>query len=228
MTTSTTLLVLDLAGVFAFALNGGLVAIRTTRVDIVGVITLGMVTALGGGILRDVLLEDLPPATFSDWRYLAVASGAGLLAFLMSSRLARLTTVVVALDAAGLAFFAVTGSIKSLEFGVGSTQAIILGVLTGVGGGTLRDVLLGKVPSVLQSGLYAIPALIGAGLTVAWLAGRARGPDAGGARCGGVFRRADGRRPLRPQRAVASRRRGLARPRRHGPQCRSLGRPRQP
>ncbi len=172
MTTSTTLLVLDLAGVFAFALNGGLVAIRTTRVDIVGVITLGMITALGGGILRDVLLEDLPPATFSDWRYLAVASGAGLLAFLMGSRLARLTTVVVALDAAGLAFFAVTGSIKSLEFGVGSAQAIILGVLTGVGGGTLRDVLLGKVPSVLQSGLYAIPALIGAGLTVAgWRAG---------------------------------------------------------
>ena len=167
MTVSTTLLVLDLAGVFAFALNGGLVAIRTTRVDIVGVITLAMVTALGGGILRDVLLEDLPPVTFTDWRYLAVATSAGLLAFFASTRLAKLTTVVIALDAAGLGFFAVTGAIKSLEFGVGSPQAIILGTLTGVGGGTVRDVLLGKVPSVLRSGLYAIPALIAAGLTVA-------------------------------------------------------------
>ena len=191
MTASMTLLVLDLAGAFAFALNGGLVAIRTTRVDIVGVITLAMITALGGGILRDVLLEDLPPATFTDWRYLAVASGAGLIAFLTSSRLARLTTVVVALDAAGLGFFAVTGAIKSLEFGVGSPQAIILGTLTGVGGGTLRDVLLGKVPSVLQSGLYAIPALIGAGLTVAaWRAGfhgasrRRRSPRERASPCG--------------------------------------------
>lgn len=168
MNPATTLLVLDLAGVFAFALNGGLVAIRTTRVDIVGVITLAMVTALGGGILRDVLLEDLPPVTFTDWRYLGVASGAGLLAFFASARMAKLTTVVVALNAAGLGFFAVTGAIKALGLGVGSPQAIILGTLTGVGGGTVRDVLLGRVPSVLRSGLYAIPALIAAGLTVAF------------------------------------------------------------
>ncbi len=170
--TTVTLLALDLVGVFAFALNGGLVAIRTTRVDLVGVVSLAMITALGGGILRDLLLDDLPPETFTDWRYLAIASGAGLLAFFVSPRLAKFTTMIGALDAAGLGLFAVTGAIKALELGVGSPQAIILGALTGVGGGTVRDVLLGQVPSVLRSGLYAIPALIAAGVTVVgWQAG---------------------------------------------------------
>lgn len=167
MSAETTLLVLDLVGVLAFALNGALVAIRTTRVDIVGVITLAMVTALGGGIVRDVLLGDLPPATFTDWRYLGIATAAGLLAFVASDRLGRLTTAILALDAAGLSFFAVTGAIKAVEFEVGAAQAIILGALTGVGGGTIRDMMLGQVPTVLRTGLYAIPALIAAGLTVA-------------------------------------------------------------
>ena len=167
MSDSATLLVLDLVGVLAFALNGGLVAIRTTRVDIVGVVTLAVATALGGGIIRDVLLGDLPPAAFTDWRYLSAATGAGLVAFIASHRLAQYVNVITVFDAAGLAFFAVTGAIKAVELGVGFPQAIVLGALTGVGGGTIRDVLLNEVPTVLRSGLYAIPALLGALVTVA-------------------------------------------------------------
>ena len=150
------LLVLDLAGTFAFALNGALTAVRTAHLDIVGVITLGMITAVGGGIIRDV-----------DWRYLAVAAGGGLIAFLFSRGLDRFTRLIDLLDAAGLSLFAVTGAGKALELGVGPAQAIILGAVTGVGGGTVRDVLIQRVPSVLSSGLYAIPALVGAALVVA-------------------------------------------------------------
>jgi uncharacterized membrane protein YeiH len=160
------LLVLDLAGTFAFALNGALTAVRTAHLDIVGVITLGMITAVGGGIIRDVLLGALPPATFVDWRYLAVAATGGLIAFLFSRWLTQVRNPIDVLDAAGLSLFAVTGAGKALELGVGPAQAIILGAVTGVGGGTLRDVLIRQVPSVLSSGLYAIPALVGAALFV--------------------------------------------------------------
>ncbi|SEO40394.1 trimeric intracellular cation channel family protein [Trujillonella endophytica] len=156
------LLALDLAGVFAFAVNGALTALRVARLDIVGVVTLGMITALGGGILRDILIDDLPPATFSDWRYLAVAAGGGLIAFAAAHRLDRLSTPITVLDAAGLSLFAVTGASKALDFGLGPAQAVILGAVTGVGGGTLRDVLVRQVPTVLSSGLYAVPALVAA------------------------------------------------------------------
>src|ERR687889_537941 len=159
------LLALDLTGVFAFAVNGALTALRVARLDIVGVVTLGMITALGGGILRDVLL-DVPPVTFNDWRYLAVAAGGGLIAFVAGRHLDRLATPITVLDAAGLSLFAVTGAGKALGLGLGPTQAVILGAVTGVGGGTLRDVLVRQVPSVLSSGLYAVPALIGATATV--------------------------------------------------------------
>jgi uncharacterized membrane protein YeiH len=145
MSDASVLLVLDLAGTFAFALNGALTAIRVAHLDIVGVITLGMITAVGGGIIRDVLLGALPPATFVDWRYLAVAAGGGLIAFLFSRWLGRFISLIDVLDAAGLSLFAVTGA----------------------GKGTLRDVLIRRIPSVLSSGLYAIPALVGAALAVA-------------------------------------------------------------
>ena len=160
------LLVLDLVGTFAFALNGALTAVRVAHVDIVGVITLGAMTALGGGILRDILLDALPPATFVDWRYLAVAASGGVIVFLFSRPLTRVTSSIDVLDAAGLSLFAVTGASKALELGLGPVQAIILGTVTAVGGGTVRDVLIREVPSVLSSGLYAIPALIGAALAV--------------------------------------------------------------
>ena len=161
-TSSSLYLVLDLIGTFAFALNGALTATRITRLDIVGVMTLGMITAIGGGMIRDVLLGDLPPATFSDGRYLAVAAGGSLVAFLFGRGLDRLSRTILLLDAAGLSLFAVSGALKALDLGMGPAQAVILGALTGVGGGTLRDVLIREVPAVLTSGLYAIPALLGA------------------------------------------------------------------
>jgi uncharacterized membrane protein YeiH len=160
------LLALDLTGTFAFALDGALTALRMARLDIVGVVTLGMITALGGGIMRDVLLDSLPPATFSDWRYLAVAAGGGLVAFVAGRRLDRLNRPITLLDAAGLSLFAVTGASKALAFGLGPAQAVILGAITAVGGGTLRDVLIRRVPTVLSTGLYAVPALVGATITV--------------------------------------------------------------
>ena len=109
-----------------------------------------------------MLLGSLPPATFSDWRYLAVAAGGGLIAFTFDRYLDRLTALIDVLDAAGLSLFAVTGATKALQFGLGPAQAVILGAITGVGGGTLRDVMIRRIPGVLSSGLYAIPALIGA------------------------------------------------------------------
>jgi len=161
-----TLFVLDLVGTFVFALDGALVALRVARLDIVGAITLAMVTAIGGGVIRDVLIGAVPPATFSDWRYLTVATAGGLIAFLLGNRLERLSSPITVLDAAGLSLFAVIGASKALDFGLGAGQAVLLGAITGVGGGTLRDVLVRRVPAVLQSGLYAIPAIIGAALTV--------------------------------------------------------------
>jgi uncharacterized membrane protein YeiH len=163
---ATLLLVLDLVGTFAFALNGALTALRAARLDIVGVVTLGMITALGGGTIRDVLLASTPPATFLDWRYLAVAAGGGLIAFLFGRHLERLNTPITVLDAAGLSLFAVTGASKAVALGFGPAQAVIVGGITAVGGGTLRDVLIRRVPVVLTSELYAIPALIGAAVLV--------------------------------------------------------------
>jgi len=166
-TTAPLFLALDLGGTFAFALNGALTALRVARLDIVGVVTLGMCTALGGGIIRDILLGALPPATFNDWRYLTVAALGSLVAFVFGRGLDRIATSILVLDAAGLSLFAVSGALKGLDLGVGAAQAVILGAITGVGGGTLRDVLIREVPAVLTSGLYAIPALVGAFLVVA-------------------------------------------------------------
>jgi uncharacterized membrane protein YeiH len=158
----TVLLVLDLIGTFAFALNGALTALRAARLDIVGVVALGMTTAVGGGTIRDVLLDSLPPATFTDWRYYAVAAAGGLIAFLLGRRLERLNRSINVLDAVGLALFSVTGALKAVGLGFGPAQAVIVGAITAVGGGTIRDVMIGRIPSVLSSGLYAIPALVGA------------------------------------------------------------------
>lgn len=161
-TASPLFLALDLTGTFMFALNGALIAVRVAKLDVVGVVTLGMVTALGGGILRDILLDSLPPATFSDWRYLAVAFGGAVVTVVLGRRLERVAMPVLVLDAAGLGLFAVSGTLKALELDAGLAQAVILGTITAVGGGTIRDVLTGRVPVVLRSELYAIPAMAGA------------------------------------------------------------------
>jgi uncharacterized membrane protein YeiH len=154
-------------GTFAFALNGALTAIRVARLDVVGVVTLGVITALGGGIIRDILLDSLPPATFSDWRYLAVAAAGSLVAFTFGRRLDRLLNPIVVLDAAGLSLFAVSGALKALSLDAGPAQAVVLGAITAVGGGTIRDMMIGRVPIVLRSELYAIPALVGSLVLVA-------------------------------------------------------------
>lgn len=162
---STLLLVLDLVGVFAFAVNGALTAVRAVRLDVVGVVTLGVVTAMGGGIARDLLIGRVPPATFSDWRYLAVAAVGGVVVCLAGHRLGRVATSLTVLDAAGLSLFAVTGTSTALAAGLGPVQAVLLGGMTAVGGGTVRDVLVRRTPEVLTGGLYAVPALL-AGVVV--------------------------------------------------------------
>jgi uncharacterized membrane protein YeiH len=164
---STLLLALDLTGTFVFGLNGALTAVRVARLDVVGVVTLGMMTALGGGVIRDVLIGSIPPATFRDWRYFALAIGGALIAFALSRRLQRLEMPITVLDAIGLSVFAVIGAEKAVNYGLGIAPAVLLGVVTAVGGGTIRDTLLRQIPTVLRSQLYAIPALLAAVITVA-------------------------------------------------------------
>lgn len=156
---------LDLSGTFVFGLNGALTAMDTENLDIVGVVVLAVITALGGGIIRDVLIGSLPPAAFRDWRYLAVAGGAGIAAFLARRLWVRLQRSITVFDAAGLALFCVTGTTTAFAAHLGPFQSVVLGTITGVGGGTVRDVVIRRVPAVLSSGLYAIPAACGATLT---------------------------------------------------------------
>jgi uncharacterized membrane protein YeiH len=158
----TLLLVLNLAGTFVFGLSGGLAGVQK-RLDAFGVVVLAVVVGLAGGITCDVLIG-VPPQTFRDWRYLAVAAGAGLVTFVAHAALRRLERPVLVLDAAGLALFCVTGASTALDHRVGTVEAIVLGAITGVGGGVLRDILVREIPVVLRAGLYAIPALVGAGI----------------------------------------------------------------
>lgn len=160
----TLLLVLNLAGTFVFGLSGGLVGVRT-RLDVFGVVVLAVVVGLAGGITRDLLIG-IPPQTFRDWRYVAVASTAGLVTFVAPAALSRLERPVLVLDAAGLALFCVTGASTALDHRVPPFEAVVLGAITGVGGGVLRDILVREIPVVLRTGLYAIPALIGAAVVV--------------------------------------------------------------
>ena len=160
----TLILVLNLAGTFVFGLSGGLAAVRA-RLDLFGVVVLAAVVGLAGGITRDVLIGT-PPATFRDWRYLAATAAAGVVCFFAGRALERVERSVMVFDALGLGLFAVTGATKALQFGLGPVQAILLGTITGVGGGMLRDMLLREVPTVLREGLYAIPALLGASVLV--------------------------------------------------------------
>jgi uncharacterized membrane protein YeiH len=160
----TLLLVLNLAGTFVFGLSGGLTAVRA-RLDVFGVVVLAVVVGIAGGITRDVLIG-IPPQTFRDWRFLAIGAGAGLVTFVASGALTRLERPILVFDAAGLALFCVTGASTALEHHVSPVPAIVLGAITGVGGGALRDVLVREIPVVLRTGLYAIPALIGAGIVV--------------------------------------------------------------
>lgn len=160
----TLLLVLNLAGTFVFGLSGGMAGVRA-RFDLFGTVVLAAVVGMAGGIIRDLLIG-IPPATFRDWRYLAAVGAAGLVTILAHPAIDRLERPIAVLDAAGLALFCVTGAATALANHLGVAESIILGAITGIGGGMLRDLLVGETPEVLRGGLYAVPALIGAGIVV--------------------------------------------------------------
>jgi uncharacterized membrane protein YeiH len=160
----TTILVLNLFGTFVFGISGGLAGVKA-RLDPFGVVVLAAVVGLAGGITRDLLIGR-PPATFRDWRYLAVVGGAGVVTWIAAPQLERMQPTIDVLDAAGLSLFSVTGASIALDYHLGPAEAVVLGAVSGIGGGILRDVIVREVPHVLRTGLYAIPALIGAGIAV--------------------------------------------------------------
>lgn len=160
------LVVLDLVGIFVFAISGGLVGVRK-GLDVFGVLVLAGATGLGGGFIRDVLIGAVPPAALQDWRYLLVPVAAGLVTFRFHPALGRMEWLVNVFDAAGLGLFCVTGALKALAFGLGPVPAALMGMVTGIGGGVTRDLLAGRVPVVLRSEIYATPALAGAAVAVA-------------------------------------------------------------
>jgi uncharacterized membrane protein YeiH len=157
--------ILDLAGTFVFALSGAMAGVKH-RADVFGVLVLSFAAANTGGITRDVLIGAIPPGAISDWHYLGVSLVAGLLTFYFPSAIAQRWNPVLVFDAAGLALFAVTGAHKALAYGLNPVMATLLGMLTGIGGGMARDVLLAQVPTVLRADLYAVAALVGAAIVV--------------------------------------------------------------
>jgi uncharacterized membrane protein YeiH len=163
---NTFLVALDLMGTFVFAISGATVGVRH-RLDLFGVLVLSFAAATAGGITRDVLIGDVPPAALIDWRDLAVSCLAGLITFYRDSLIERLRNPVQLFDAAGLALFAVAGASKALSFGLAPISAVLLGMLTGIGGGIARDMLVAQVPVVLRSEFYAVAALVGSSVVVA-------------------------------------------------------------
>ena len=155
----------DLAGTFAFAISGATAA-RRCQLDLFGILAVAFITACGGGIARDVLIGAIPPAGLSDWRYLLTAVIAALFTIAAYPWVERLTYPVRLFDAMGLGLFAVYGAHKTLLFGHNAEMAILLGMVTAIGGGMARDVLLARVSIVLQQEIYALAALAGAALSV--------------------------------------------------------------
>jgi len=156
---------LDLVGIFVFAITGALVGVRK-QLDVFGVQVLALVTGLGGGFIRDVLIGATPPAALDDWRYLAVPVAAGLLTFFLHPGIGRVERLVNIFDAAGLGLFCVTGALKALAYGLPPLSAALVGTISGIGGGVIRDILSGRVPVVLRREIYAIPAFLGGGIVV--------------------------------------------------------------
>jgi uncharacterized membrane protein YeiH len=165
ITTSTVTLVLDLLGTFVFALSGAVSGVKH-RLDIFGVLVLSFAAANVGGITRDLLIGAVPPPGIADWRYIAAALAAGLITFYGGAIVDRLWNSVLLFDAMGLGLFAVTGASKALAFHLAPLTAVLLGVVTGVGGGVARDILVNEVPAVLRADLYAVAALAGAAVVV--------------------------------------------------------------
>lgn len=158
-------LALDLLGVFVFAISGGLLGIRK-GLDLFGVLVLAVVTALGGGVVRDLLLQVQPVGVY-DWKLVTTAAAGGLASFWATQHVVRYSRPIKALDAAGMALFAVSGSLKAVSMGATPVASVIVGVITAVGGGIIRDLLAGVVPDVLRRELYAVPAALGSAIVVA-------------------------------------------------------------
>jgi uncharacterized membrane protein YeiH len=156
---------LDFIGTFAFAVSGATTGVRK-GLDLFGVLVLSFAAATAGGIIRDALLGATPPVALVDWRYFAVSALAGLLTFYRDALIERLRNPVQIFDAIGLGLFAVLGTGKALAAGVGPVGAAMLGILSGIGGGMARDILVMQVPGVLQRELYAVAALLGAVIVV--------------------------------------------------------------
>ena len=156
---------LDLGGTFVFALSGAAAAVKH-RLDVFGALVLSLVAASSGGIVRDVLIGAVPPAALDDWRYLAVSLLAGAVVLRWYAAVERLRNPVQLFDAVGLALFAVSGAHRALAFHLGPFPAALLGMLSGIGGGVVRDLLVGEVPTVLHAEIYAVAALAGAAVVV--------------------------------------------------------------
>lgn len=157
--------VLDLAGTSVFALSGATAGVKR-KLDLFGILVLAFVAANTGGIIRDILIGATPPGAINDWRYLSVSLVAGLIAFYFPSAIIQRWSPVLLFDAAGLALFSVSGAHKALVYGLNPIMATLLGMLTGIGGGMARDVLLAEIPMVLRADLYAVAALAGAAIVV--------------------------------------------------------------
>ncbi|MFC9915275.1 trimeric intracellular cation channel family protein [Streptomyces sp. NPDC059862] len=154
---------LDLIGIFVFAISGALLAVRK-NFDVFGIAVLAEVTALGGGLFRDLVIGAVPPAAFTDLGYFVTPLFAALLVVFLHPQVERIQTGVNVFDAAGLGLFCVAGTTKAYEYGLGLHASAALGLATAVGGGVLRDVLANEVPSLLRwdRDLYAVPAIVGA------------------------------------------------------------------
>ncbi|WP_158895123.1 trimeric intracellular cation channel family protein [Amycolatopsis anabasis] len=152
---------LEMLGLAAFAASGALAAVRA-RLDLFGVVVLGLTTALGGGIIRDVLLGIHPPTTLRTWPYLAACAAVALVVFAFHPQVARLRRAVLLADALGLGVFATAGTTTALAAGTPVYAACLIGMTTGIGGGALRDLLLREIPLVLRREIYAVAALAGA------------------------------------------------------------------
>jgi uncharacterized membrane protein YeiH len=161
----TFLVVLDLMGVAVFAASGALAAVHA-KLDVFGVVVLAAVTAIGGGVVRDVLLGITPPTSLTQWPYLVVPAVVALLVFRWHPAIARLRRAVQLADALGLALFVTTGTSVALATGAPAVTSALVGVITGIGGGVLRDVLLREIPTVLRREVYAVAAALGAVVVV--------------------------------------------------------------
>ncbi|TWB21483.1 putative membrane protein YeiH [Nitrospirillum amazonense] len=165
--TDMVLSVADMAGTVLFAVEGAMAALRG-GLDLFGVMVLSFATALGGGVLRDLLIGAAPPTALRDWRYPAMAFAAGAATFTGHTLVGQVPVgLMTILDAAGLSLFAVAGTEKALNRDIPPFSAMLMGTITGVGGGTLRDIMLAQVPAILRVDVYATAALLGAAVMTA-------------------------------------------------------------